>query len=98
MLFNKEHFGKPISKELSEILKRNTTSVSRTEVAAKMGIAASTVTAVTFRRISLTWGNHHSIVELMRVALQNAKDQTATYAEDEGYLLDLLESANEEIG
>lgn len=75
MLFTQEHFGKPISEQLSQYLKDFTDNNDRANVSAETGIGTSTIRDVTYRNNALTESNHKAILELMKIAVKNCTNK-----------------------
>lgn len=80
-LFDKEHYGKPISEKLSDYLKKYTNSNDRANAATISGVGTSTIRDVMYRNNSLTEENSKGIIELMRIAIKNAKNALNTFSE-----------------
>lgn len=70
-LFDKEHFGKPISEKLSDYLRTYSDKFDRADVTTKTGISTSTIRDVVYRSNAITEQNSKAIVELMRIAIKN---------------------------
>lgn len=70
-LFETEHFGKPISAELSKYLLTYTNKADRAQVAIDTSVGLSTIRDVVYRSNTLTQKNSEGIVELMRIAVHN---------------------------
>ena len=72
-LFDKEHFGKPISEKLSSYLRTYTDKFDRADVSTKTNVGTSTVRDVVYRSNALTENNSKAIIELMRIAIKNCQ-------------------------
>ncbi len=82
MLFEKKHFGKPISEELSLFLRNYTDKFDRADVSAETEIGTSTLRDVTFRANSITESNSKGIIELVRIAAKNCYLRISKSKED----------------
>ncbi len=71
MTFN---YGETISVELSEYLKEFTGKDDRALVNEKTGISVSTLRDLTYRTNAVTENNEIGIIELMKIAIQNAEN------------------------
>jgi hypothetical protein len=85
-MFQSEDFGKPISEELSENLKKYTSKDDRADVSIKTGISVSTIRDVVYRANMLTENNSIGIIELIKVAIANIE----TAAHVKSYLEQLI--------
>lgn len=90
MLFEPEHFGQPISIELSEYLKEYTDGNDRANVSTKTGVGTSTIRDVVNRYNSLTESNSQAILELMKVAVLNCTNKLSRAKKAKEYLEDKL--------
>ena len=99
MLFEPKHYGKPISKKLSEILRRNTSAYDYTKAAecVDYNIGVSTIRDVTLGRNPLTKGNAEAIIFLARIAFMNARTTIKIAEEDQDYFLEELGEDQSEI-
>jgi hypothetical protein len=72
-LDSKENLKKPISKELSDYIRKHTTVNDRIKVCDMQGvnIRPSTLQAVVYCQINLTQDNRKGLIELMRIAIMN---------------------------
>lgn len=75
MLFEEHHYGSPISEELSEIIRRYTTSRDIAEVARNEKAGTSTIRDVLYYRNSLTKKNADAIIEMAKIAFHNCMNQ-----------------------
>lgn len=74
MLFEPEHYGLPISEQLSEYLKANTNSNDIAIASSKTGVSMSTIRYVAhYRTNALTEENSVAIVEMVKLAIENCK-------------------------
>ena len=78
MKFKEEDFGKPISKELSELLKKFTTKNDVADVSTATGVSISTIRDVKRRANMLTAGNSVAIAELINIAKTNCNLEIET--------------------
>lgn len=74
-LFEKEHFGKPISTELSNYLRTYTDKFDRADISTKTSVSLSTIRDVIHRSNTLTENNSKAIVELMKMAIKNCENK-----------------------
>ncbi len=72
IMFNEDHYGKPIDERLSITLRRNTTKDDYANVASRTSISFSTIRDVVYRTNSLTKGNSKAIKALIRIAFDNS--------------------------
>lgn len=72
-MFERQHYGKPISKGLSVYLRKYTTDKDMREVAVEFGYTFFSVRNLRFRQTGLTKDNSVLMVELMRRAIDNYK-------------------------
>lgn len=96
MLFNKEHFGKRISDELSQILRKNTNQYDRMECATANDISESSLRQIVYRMHSLSYNNHQAVIDLMRKALSNIRENKHLLDQSEDFLLEELEKGPKE--
>ena len=73
MKFKEEDYGKPITKELSEFLKKFTTKDDRADASTKTGVSTSTIRDVARRTNMLTAGNSLAILAMIELAEKNCK-------------------------
>ena len=71
MLFEENHYGKPISEKLSEIIRRNIKPDSIKEVAKNSSVSIGTIKGVIYSGNNVTELNSTAIIELARVAFRN---------------------------
>lgn len=71
-IFEQEHFGKVISDKLSMYLKQYTSNEDVKDISSSTSVGTSTIQKVRDRDRNLTECNSEAIVQLMRVAIQNA--------------------------
>lgn len=71
-IFSKEEFGKPISEQLSIILRRNVTKNDYANIASRSNVSFSTIRDVVYRTNSLTKSNALAISLLMHAAYENS--------------------------
>lgn len=64
-------FKKPITEELSEILKKHTTGADRAAASFKVGCSLSTTEKVVFRQTTLTENNVVTVIEVIEIAKIN---------------------------
>ncbi len=74
MLFTEEHYGKTISEALSAYLKRFTSTNDLATAASRTSVSPSTAKGVVYRQNSLTEHNSKAIIELMKIAVENRKN------------------------
>jgi len=72
-LFDKEHFGKPISVELSDYLRTYTDSQDWANASIATNVSTSTIRDVIYRKNSVTENNSGAIIQLMRTAIKNCE-------------------------
>ncbi len=89
-LFSKNDYGKPISGELSEILRRNATKDDYANIALSTNVSFSTIRDVIYRTNSLTKSNAKAISLLVHVAYQNSIALKLQAEGDTLYLDDVL--------
>jgi len=70
-LFEQHHYGKPISKLLSDYLRKYATMLDQASAAVHGGVSASTVREVVLMNTPITQVNSKAIIGLMRIAIQN---------------------------
>ena len=75
MKFKDEDFGKPISKELSDLLKEFTTKNDVADASTETGVSISTIRDVSRRSNMLTPGNSVAIIELIKIAHKNCENK-----------------------
>lgn len=98
MLFNEKYYGKPISKQLSEIIKKHTTRWERIEDCRGTSLSSDSYIAklLTGER-PLTKENAEGVKKMCRTAFA-ATLKTSLESKSEGeYLLDVLEASQEEL-
>lgn len=93
MLFENEHFGKPISVQLSEHLKANISKNDLADVATKTDVSISTVRDVMYRNNGLTENNSTAIVELVKIAIANCHNMIGETRRAKSFLEKLIEKA-----
>lgn len=93
MLFEQEHFGKPISVQLSEYLKANISKNDLADVATKTDVSISTVRDVMYRNNGLTENNSTAIVELVKIAIANCNNMIGETRRAKSFLEKLMEKA-----
>ncbi|WP_136467878.1 hypothetical protein [Flagellimonas onchidii] len=71
-MFSKEEHGKPISEELSKILRRNVTKDDYANIALRSNVSFSTIRDVVYRTNSLTKTNAQAISLLVHAAYENS--------------------------
>lgn len=71
-VFLEEDYGKPISEQLSEILRRNVTKDDYANIAIRSNVSFSTIRDVIYRTNSLTKTNANAIVLLIHAAFENS--------------------------
>ncbi len=71
-MFLEEEFGKPISEQLSTILRRNASKDDFANIAGRSNISFSTIRDVVYRTNSLTKANAKAISLLVHTAFENA--------------------------
>ncbi|MGW9684678.1 hypothetical protein [Flagellimonas sp. 2504JD1-5] len=71
-VFSKDDFGKPISEQLSIILRRNATKNDFANIASRSNVSFSTIRDVVYRTNSLTKSNAMAISLLMHAAYENS--------------------------
>lgn len=91
MLFEQQHYGKPISELLSDYLKANTTSNDIAIVAEQTGVSMSTIKYVIYRTNSLTEANSGAIIEMVRKAIENCKTKIEDSLKAKTFLEDQME-------
>lgn len=72
-IFELTHYGKPISKELSELVLKRITDDDIADASVKTDVSLSTIDKVIRRKGSLTKRNAPGIIELCSIAFRNAK-------------------------
>lgn len=93
MLFEQEHYGKPISEQLSDYLKTNTTNNDIAIISEQTGVSMSTIKYVMYRTNSLTEANSGAIVEMVRKAIYNCKSKIEESMKAKTFLEDQMEKA-----
>lgn len=86
MLFEEQHFGKPISELLSEYLKAHTTNNDIAIVSASTRVSMSTIKYVMYRTGSLTEANSVAMVEMVKRAIGNCKTKIEDSLKAKSYL------------
>ncbi|MEX0316235.1 MAG: hypothetical protein AB3N18_18790 [Allomuricauda sp.] len=71
-MFSKEDYGKPISEQLSTVLRRNVTKDDYANIASRSNVSFSTVRDVVYRTNSLTKSNAKAISLLVHAAYENS--------------------------
>nr|WP_299385984.1 hypothetical protein [Allomuricauda sp.] len=71
-MFDQSEYGKPISKELSTILRRNLDKNNMADIASSTNMSYSTVRDVVYRTNSLTPANAEALCLLVHAAYQNS--------------------------
>ncbi|PRX57012.1 hypothetical protein [Flagellimonas meridianipacifica] len=71
-IFSKEDYGKPISEQLSTILRRNVTKNDYANIASRVNVSFSTIRDVVYRTNSLTKTNAKAISLLIHTAFENS--------------------------
>ena len=71
-IFSKEEFGKPISEQLSTVLRRNVSKDDYADIASRTSVSFSTIRDVIYRTNSLTKTNAKAISLLIHVAFENS--------------------------
>lgn len=71
-MFSKSDFGKPISEDLSTILRRNLNKNHIANIAAKSNVGFSTIRDVVYRTNSLTESNAEAIMLLVHAAFEDS--------------------------
>ncbi|TXN37556.1 hypothetical protein FVB32_04510 [Flagellimonas hymeniacidonis] len=89
-VFNKDEYGKPISEDLSVILRRNTSKTEYADIAMRTNVSFSTIRDVVYRTNSLTKANAEAISLLIHAAFENAIAYKLQAEGDSLFLDDLL--------
>ncbi len=84
-------YGKPISVELSEYLKDFTDKEDIADVSTNTGISISTIEYVRNRKNTVTENNSVGIIELMKIAIQNAQNNIIKSKNCEADLTEMLD-------
>ena len=71
-IFSKEDYGKPISEQLSIVIRRNVTKDDYADIASKGSVSFSTIRDVVYRTNSLTKTNAKAISLLIHTAFENS--------------------------
>lgn len=71
-MFKEEDYGRPISEDLSIILRRNSSKNDFANIAANTGVSFSTIRDVVYRTNSLTRSNSKAIFALVRISFENS--------------------------
>ncbi len=71
-MFEENDFGKPISEQMSAILRRNTDKDDLANIASRTNVSFSTIRDVLYRTNSLTKTNSRAIRLLIRTAFENS--------------------------
>lgn len=71
-IFSKDDLGKPISEQLSEILRRNVSKNDYANIAIHSNVSFSTIRDVVYRTNSLTKSNAKAISLLVHLAHENS--------------------------
>jgi len=74
-LFDTEHYGKIISEQLADYLNKYTTASDRANVSEATGVGVTTLRNIVYRTNNLTENNSIGVLELMRTAIANAKQE-----------------------
>ncbi|MCL6266740.1 hypothetical protein [Flagellimonas myxillae] len=90
LMFSKSDFGKPISEELSTILRRNLNKNNIADIAARSSISFSTIRDVVYRTNSLTKANSVAVALLIHAAFENSIARKLQSAGDIMFLDKLL--------
>ncbi len=89
-MLKKEDYGKPISEELSVILRRNSTKDDFANIAASTSVSFSTIRDVVYRTNSLTPSNSKAIKALIKTAFDNSLARQLQAELDKRYLHKLM--------
>ena len=89
-MFIEEDYGKPISEQLSIVLRRNTSKDDFANVAATTLVSFSTIRDVIYRTNSLTKSNSKAIKAIVRIAFDNSLAQQLQSQGDKKFLNNLL--------
>src|SRR5690606_34937301 len=89
-LFTNDDYGKPISEQLSEIIRRNVSKNDYANIAMNSNVSFSTIRDVVYRTNSLTKGNAKAISMLIQKAYENSIDQKHRAEADHFFLGGLL--------
>ncbi len=89
-MFGNQDFGKPISEDLSTILRRNLTKTQFADIATRSNISFSTIRDVVYRTNSLTKSNAVAIALLVHAAFENSIAYKLRTEGDILFLNDLL--------
>ncbi|MBO0330985.1 hypothetical protein [[Muricauda] lutisoli] len=90
LIFGEEDYGKPITEQLSEVLRRNTSKNDFANIAIKSNMSFSTIRDVVYRTNSLTKLNAHAISLLIHAAFENTIAHKLQAEGDMLYLGNLL--------
>nr|WP_298995947.1 hypothetical protein [uncultured Allomuricauda sp.] len=71
-IFSKEEYGKPISEQLSTVLRRNVSKDDYADIASRTSVSFSTIRDVIYRTNSLTKTNAKAISLLIHIAFENS--------------------------
>ncbi|MEM9077835.1 MAG: hypothetical protein AAGC43_12385 [Bacteroidota bacterium] len=71
-IFSKEEYGKPISEQLSTVIRRNVTKDDYADIASRVSVSFSTIRDVVYRTNSLTKTNAKAISLLIHAAFENS--------------------------
>ena len=71
-MFSQEDYGKPISEQLSSVLRRNVTKNDYANIASRSNVSFSTIRDVIYRTNSLTKSNAKAISLLVHAAFENS--------------------------
>ena len=94
-MFEENEFGKPISQDLSAIIRRNTEKNDLANVASASGISFSTIRDVVYRTNSVTKTNEAAITELIKIAFNNSLAQQLQAEGDKKFLNRMLRCESE---
>lgn len=73
MIGEKKYFGKCISKELAEYIRKHTTFKEQEIVAESLGVSFNITRNLMQRRTHLKEANKHVLIELMKLAINNCQ-------------------------
>ncbi|WP_422858293.1 hypothetical protein ACOKFD_12880 [Flagellimonas sp. S174] len=71
-IFSKEEYGKPITEQLSTVLRRNVSKDDYADIASRTSVSFSTIRDVIYRTNSLTKTNAKAISLLIHIAFENS--------------------------
>ncbi len=97
MLFKEEDYKNIISKELSDVILRNTEKSDYAEAISLTGISKYTIRDVVYRYNSLTHNNAKGIEAFARIAFRNARKKELQAIHDQEFLKSHMEEMEEEI-